>query len=87
LSSSNVLKGLSESNQPRNILASMKAAQVNQAMNMSDLKAAIANANQSMDRSAAIASEVTESAPMTKRTVNKIMEAGEVAAKVMRFRL
>jgi hypothetical protein len=63
------------------------AVQVNQAMNMSDLKAAIAAANQSTDRSAAIASEVVESAPMAKRTVNRIMEAGEAAAKVMRFRL
>lgn len=54
---------------------------------MTDLKAAIAAAKESADRSAAIASEVIESSPMSQRTVSKIMEAGETAAQVMRFRL
>lgn len=54
---------------------------------ISDIKAAIAAARDSVDKSSQIASSALESKSMAQRTLDGIIEAGETAAKVMRFRV
>jgi hypothetical protein len=54
---------------------------------MSDLKAAIAAAKESTQTASVKAEEVIQNASMARRTLNNVIEAGETAAKVMRFRL
>jgi hypothetical protein len=53
----------------------------------SDIKAAIATARESTENVGALASEVVEAGGkgMVRRTLGGILEAGETAAKVMRF--
>lgn len=99
ISSENVLKNMAEVSTPRNIFESIMEeknsfARVNQSFGMADIQAAIAASRaqetgpQVVGRLAKQEAEaVTQVGGMAKRTLSGVLEAGEVAAKVMRFRV
>lgn len=53
---------------------------------MSDIKAALAGAKETVQASAQTANQVVQSKSMARRTLDSVISAGETAAKVMRFR-